>query len=90
MPSARYYREQAQLLMSWALAASDPDHATQLAARAMELLQRSMTAEGSQGLDLDQAIMEFNNEQMRPRPVQQQQQRQQAQANQDDPTKGSS
>jgi len=90
VPSARYYREQAQLLMSWALAASDPDHATQLAARAMELLQRSMTAEGARGLDLDQAIMEFNNEQMRPRPVQQQQQRQQAPANRDDPTKGSS
>jgi len=88
MLSAHYYREQAQLLISWALAASDPDHVTQLTARAIELLQRSMNAEG--GVALDQAIMEFNNEQMRPRPAQQQQQRQQAQANQDDPTKGSS
>jgi len=55
--------------MSWALAASDPDHATQLAARAIEFLQKSATSEGSRGIDLDQAIMEFNNSQMRSRPV---------------------
>jgi len=75
MPSARYFREQAQLLLNWALRASDPDHASQLTARAIELLNRSMTAEG---VELDQAIAEFNNEQMRlrPRVLQQQQQQQ--------------
>jgi len=51
----RVYREQAQLLMSSALAASDPDLATQFTAKAIELLQRAMTAEGSRGIDLDQA-----------------------------------
>jgi len=73
VPSARYYRKQAQLLMMWALAASDPDRATRLTARAIDLLQRSMIAVGSRGIDLDQAIMEFNNGQMRPNPVRQHQ-----------------
>jgi len=72
--SARYYREQAQLLLAWALTARDPDHATQLTAQAAELLNRSMTPDSAQRADLDQLIMEFNNEQMRPRLQQQQQQ----------------
>jgi hypothetical protein len=74
VPSARYYREQAQLLLGWALAARDPDHATQLTARAMELLGRSLSAEGSHGTDLNQAIMEFNDAQVVRRPALQQQQ----------------
>jgi len=62
--------------MMWALAARDSDQATQLTARAIDLLQRSMTADGSRGIDLDQAIMEFNDGQMCRRPILQQQQRQ--------------
>jgi hypothetical protein len=71
MPSAHYYREQAQLLLTWAIAASDPHHATQLTARAIDLLNKSMTADGSRGID---AIAEFNNDQLRPRLQQQQRQ----------------
>ena len=41
MPSVRYYREQAHLLLAWALETSDPDHATQLACQAIELIKRS-------------------------------------------------
>ena len=77
MPSARYYREQAQLLLIWALAVSESDHATQLTARAMELLKRSMDTEDARGVDLNQAILEFNQVPFRPRRVQPQQQQQQ-------------
>jgi hypothetical protein len=80
MPSARYFREQAQLLLGWALATSDPDHATQLTARAVELLSSSMEAEGARGVDLNQSILEFNESQLRPRPAQQQQQRQESES----------
>ena len=75
MPSARYYREQAQVLLGWALATSDADYANRLTTRAMELLARANEAyQGGAMMDLDQVTAEFNEGQMRPRPIQQQQQ----------------
>ena len=74
MPSARYYREQAQLLLGWALATSEVDYATLLTTRAMELLAKANDADRSTVMDLNQAIAEFNEGQMRARPAQQQQQ----------------
>jgi len=74
MPSARYYREQAQLLLGWALATSEVDYATLLTTRAMELLAKANAADQGDVMDLNQAIAEFNEAQMRVRPAQQQQQ----------------
>jgi len=74
MPSARYYREQAQLLLGWALATSEVDYATLLTTRAMELLAKANEADRDNGMDLNRAIAEFNESQMRVRPAQQQQQ----------------
>jgi hypothetical protein len=74
MPSVKYYREQAQLLLGWALATNDADQATQLTTRAIELLTRSIQAEGVP-TGLNQAAAEFNA--LDPdftRPAQQQQQ----------------
>jgi hypothetical protein len=66
MPSARYYREQAQVLLGWALTTSDAEHATLLTTRAMDLLARSKDVDDAQaGADLNQAIMDFNDQQMR-------------------------
>src|SRR5262249_46579901 len=76
MPSARYYREQAQLLLFWALAAKDLDHATQLTAQAIEQLTRSLQADGARRDDLDQVIMCFNEDQITSRRALQQQQQQ--------------
>jgi len=74
MPGARYYREQAQLLLGWALATSEVDYATLLTTRAMELLAKANEADRDNGMDLNRAIAEFNESQMRVRPAQQQQQ----------------
>jgi len=74
MPSARYYREQAQVLLSWALATSDPDYATRLTARAMESLAMANQASGGPGLS--DLIEVFNDAEMRKSPQLQQQQRQ--------------
>jgi len=76
MPSAKYYREQAQTLLGWALATADKAYAAQLTARAMELLARSGEAEETP-TGLHQAIAAFNDQQLAPaRPAQQQQQAQ--------------
>jgi hypothetical protein len=72
MPSARYYREQARLLLGWALATTDPDYADLLSTRAMELLAKSNQAGRARTIDLIDAIAEFNDGQMRARPKQQQ------------------
>ena len=74
MPSARYFREQAQLLLNWALATNDPDYATWLSTRAMEHLAQANQASDGVPDHLHQAITEFNNEQLRGRPKLQQQQ----------------
>jgi len=83
MPGARYYREQAQLLLGWALATSEVDYATLLTTRAMELLAKANEADRDNGMDLNRAIAEFNDSQMRPRPAQQQQQIQRRAQNDD-------
>jgi len=83
MPSARYYREQAQLLLGWALATSEVDYATLLTTRAMELLAKANEADRDNGMDLHRAIAEFNESQMRVRPAQQQQQIQRRAQNDD-------
>jgi hypothetical protein len=93
MPSARYYREQAQLLLTWALATTDPDFAMRLEARACELLALAELPQNQSFSDLAPFLDEFNNQQLRtsvvdPAPVrQQQQQQQQARPSDDDETK---
>src|SRR5690242_9332381 len=74
MPGARYYREQAQLLLGWALATSDPDDATLLRTRAMELLAKSNLAGDNRESDCNPAIDEFNDGEFRKRVAQHQQQ----------------
>ena len=88
MPSARYYREQAQLLLTWALATTDPDFQMRLEARACELLALAELPQDQSFSDLTPLLDEFNSQQLRtsgdPAPVQQQQQQQQQQARPDD------
>ncbi len=89
VPSASYYWNQAQLLLRWADAVTDPVTAERMRKRARELLSRADQAGGSSNY-LSFALDEFNAQQMalkRPaQPVQQQQQQQQPQ----DPIKPSS
>jgi hypothetical protein len=65
MLSPRYYREQAQIILSWALAASDPVEASELTARGMEMLAKEAEAYKRGTLDLDWALDEFNSQQLR-------------------------
>ena len=65
MPSARYYREQAQLLLSWAIVTTDPDYATLLSTRAMELLAKANQAGDSRVPDINDTLDDFNAQQMR-------------------------
>jgi hypothetical protein len=71
MPTARYFREQAQTLLAWALATNDPDYGTLLTTRAMELLAKADQAGDERTPDLNNAIADLNDGQMRPRPAQQ-------------------
>jgi hypothetical protein len=64
MTHRSYYRQQAKLLLSWALAASDPDHAARLEAQACQLLMLAELPEDSD-VDFDHLVDEFNDEQMR-------------------------
>ena len=73
MPGAKYFREQAQLLLAWALATTDPDYATLLTTRAMELLAKSTQRHGDPAFRLTDALDEFNDQQLRGRPRLQQQ-----------------
>ena len=90
MPSAHYYREQAQLLLTWALATTDPDFAMRLEARACELLALAELPQEQGFSDLTPFLDEFNSQQLLtgddPTPVRQQQQQQQARPK-DDKTK---
>jgi len=63
MASAKYYREQAQLLPSWSLATTDPEYASLLSARAMELLADARESKESD-IGLIDAISEFNETQV--------------------------
>ncbi len=85
MPSASYYRDQARLLLSWALAARDPQVAARLEARARLLLAQAELPDCSVVRDLNPILDEFNQQQMAgPRQQRQQpQQQQQAQPKKD-------
>jgi hypothetical protein len=82
MPSAKYYRDQAGLLLMWAAETSDPTYAARLKTLARSLLAQAETPEDPTFRDLTPFADEFNNQQMRPtkaapEPVRQQQQQQQ-------------
>jgi hypothetical protein len=74
MPSAQYYRDQAQVLLAWALATRDEYYAAQLTKRAKELLAKAGQVDDGQA-DVTHAIDQFNQSQPdRPSRAQQQQQ----------------
>jgi len=87
MSRAVYYRQQAQLFLTWALATNDRDYAARLQARACMLLA---AADNPEVLgDLTPYLDEFNSQQMRKQhnnaaPVRQQQQQQQPQTKKDE------
>ena len=78
MPSAKYYREQAALLILMAAATSNLECAARLEGFARLLLEQAEVPEDTTFRDLTQFADEFNNQQMRqtdvPEPVRQQQQ----------------
>jgi hypothetical protein len=63
MPSARYYREQAKTLLSWARATKDKAYADRLRTRAAEELEQAQAA-GEAVADLNPLLMEFNSQQL--------------------------
>ena len=63
MKNPKYYRDQARILSSWALAARDRELAKQLSMRAQHLLQLARQADGCADQDLD-AFDVFNASQM--------------------------
>jgi hypothetical protein len=63
MPSARYYREQAKTLLSWASATKDKAYADRLRARAAEELEQAVAAREAVA-DLNALLMEFNSRQL--------------------------
>jgi len=66
MPTPRYYREQANLLLTWAAESTDQEHKTALEARARELLaQAKLPADPEVPPTLDPLLDEFNDQQMR-------------------------
>jgi hypothetical protein len=64
MPSARYYREQAKVLLSWAKATRDKAYASRLRERAAKSLAQAKEAREAVA-DLNPLIAEFNEQQMR-------------------------
>jgi len=64
MPSARYYRQQAKLLLSWAKATKDKAYAARLRARAVVELGLAQEAHEAVA-DLNPLLAEFNAEQLR-------------------------
>jgi hypothetical protein len=78
MPSAKYYQEQAELLLMWAAATRDRDHAARLEGFARLLLEEAQVPEDPTFRDLTPFVDEFNDQQMRktetPEPARQQQQ----------------
>ena len=63
MPSARYYRDQAKLLLSWARAANDPACAARLRTRAANALEEARDAREAVS-DLNPILSEFNQQQL--------------------------
>jgi hypothetical protein len=63
MPSARYYREQAKTLLSWARATADKAYAERLHARAAEVLEQADAAPEAVA-DLNPLLMDFNSQQL--------------------------
>lgn len=63
MPSARYYRDQAKLLLSWARAANDPARAARLRTRAANALEEARDAREAVP-DLNPILSEFNQQQL--------------------------
>jgi hypothetical protein len=63
MPSARYYRDQAKLLLSWARAANDPACAARLRTRAANALEEARDAREAVP-DLNPILSEFNQQQL--------------------------
>ena len=64
MPSPRYYRQQAKLLLTWAKATKDKAYAARLrACAAMELEQAQEAHEAV--TDLNPLLTEFNTQQVR-------------------------
>jgi len=70
MPSARYYREQAKALLSWARATKDSGYADRLRARAAEELEQAELAREAVA-DLTPLLMEFNSQRLNSRVHQQ-------------------
>jgi hypothetical protein len=64
MPSARYYRQQARALLSWARATRDKAYASRLREEAAKELERAKQARAAVS-DLNPLIAEFNEQQMR-------------------------
>ncbi len=64
MPSSEYYRQQAKILLSMALAASDPEFAERLRARAELYLAQAEVPDGT-AADFNRAIDQYNDDQMR-------------------------
>jgi hypothetical protein len=64
MASARYYQEQAELLLGWALVASDPRIAAKLNAQAMEYLALAKQSDDPATRALHRAIDAFNHGQL--------------------------
>jgi hypothetical protein len=78
MPSARYYRDQARLLLQWADDAQDEAATRRLTARAQDMLAMAQTADQPSGKPAVDAVEQFNEQQLIPdKPVVQQQQQQQ-------------
>src|SRR5258705_11849245 len=65
MSRGDYYRQQALLLLTWALATNDPDYAARLEARACMLLAAAHKPEAPAFHDLTTYVDELNNQQTR-------------------------
>jgi len=63
MPSARYYREQAKTLLSWARATKDEAYADRLRTRAAEELEQAEAAHEAVA-DLSPLLLDFNSQQL--------------------------
>jgi hypothetical protein len=63
MPSARYYREQAKTLLSWAGTTKDKAYADRLRARAAEQLEQAEAAREAVA-DLNPLLVDFNAQQL--------------------------
>jgi hypothetical protein len=63
MPTARYYKDQARALLTWAHAVGNKAHADQLRIQAAKELERAEQAHAAVP-DLNTILTEFNNQQL--------------------------